>query len=352
MQFPTLRTTLSIAFLWLSSISQAAQSADLLSTLPADPQQATQPQWVKAVPPYPLPPLFKAEMDLNSVKRGEDGKITAWQRDTYGEVQNPSTDHAFQVAETHFLIDCNGGKYTFLKVNTRRANGELARSVPMPEFHQKNLTDVPPDSLNSAEVALACSQAKKNWPGEQSYDLRLKPKHVDVTTPLTSQEKGKIDQAIAQLKLSDKRDSHFNEPLLDVRNGKSLCHAMNGIDGNPSVYELCYAHGMFSHDTYSVRAEGIPFLEGIDDNTTKGIDGVLYGNPVRLQCEPVQQLADDVTNKTIEGAILAGRISSEKVPFDDELRFAIMTNVIEIGRHCKLSNTHGVMAKLDVVSPS
>ncbi|WP_185219048.1 hypothetical protein [Paraburkholderia dinghuensis] len=352
MQLPIFRITFSIAFLWLSGISHAAQSADPLSTLPADSQQTTQPQWVKAVPPYSLEPLFsKAEVDLNSVKQGDNGQITAWERDTYEKIQQPSTDYAFQIGEAHYLIDCNDGKYTALAVNTRRTNGDLVKSVPMPEFAQKNLTDVPPDSLISAEVTLACAQAKKNWPGDRYYDLHIKPKHVATSTPLTSQEKEKIDQAIVQRKESDKRNTPFVAPLLTAQNGRNVCHTMNGADGNPSPYELCDAQGMFSHDVYSVRVGGIPFIQGIDDTTTKGIDGVFHDTPIRLQCEPVNQLADGVTNKTIEGAIQVDRMSSKKISFDDELKFAIATNVIEIGRHCTLSNTDGVMAKLDVVSP-
>ena len=352
MQHPTFRITLSIAFLWLSGISQAAPSADPLSTLPADPQQTTPPRWVRAVPPYSIAPLFsKAEVDLNSVKKGGNGQITAWIRETYEEIQQPSTDHAFQVGETNYLIDCNNGKYNFLSINTRKANGDLVRSVKMPDFDRKNMDDIPPDSLNGAEATLACAQAKKNWPGEKYYDLHIKPKHVDAAAPLTLQEEEKIDQAIAQRKELDGRNAPFTGPLLTAQAGKNTCHTMSGVDGSPSPYELCYSHGMFSHDVYSVRFDGIPLLHGIDDKATKGIDGVFNGNQIRLQCEPVNRLADGVTKKTIEDAILSGRMSSKKISFDDGLNFAIMTNVIEIGRHCILSNADGIMAKLDVVSP-
>lgn len=352
MQHPTFRITLSIAFLWLSGISQAAPSADPLSTLPADPQQTTPPRWVRAVPPYSIAPLFsKAEVDLNSVKKGGNGQITAWIRETYEEIQQPSTDHAFQVGETNYLIDCNNGKYNFLSINTRKANGDLVRSVKMPDFDRKNMDDIPPDSLNGAEATLACAQAKKNWPGEKYYDLHIKPKHVDAAAPLTLQEEEKIDQAIAQRKELDGRNVPFTGPLLTAQAGKNTCHTMSGVDGSPSPYELCYSHGMFSHDVYSVRFDGIPLLHGIDDKATKGIDGVFNGNQIRLQCEPVNRLADGVAKKTIEDAILSGRMSSKKISFDDGLNFAIMTNVIEIGRHCILSNADGIMAKLDVVSP-
>ncbi|WP_296650137.1 hypothetical protein [Paraburkholderia sp.] len=227
----------------------------------------------------------------------------------------------------------------------------MVKSVPMPELMQENLADVPPDSLISAAVTLACAQAKTNWPNDQHYDLHIKPKDVVTLTKLTAEEREKIDQAIVQRRKSDERNSPFVEPLLTAQNGKNVCHAMAGSDGNQSSYELCDAQGMFSHDVYSVRVGGIPLLQGIDDNTTKGIDGIFYGSPIRLKCEPVNQLADGVTNKTIEGAIQADRTSSKKISFDDELKFTIMANVVEIGRHCTLSNTDGVMAKLDVVSP-
>ncbi|WP_296650134.1 hypothetical protein [Paraburkholderia sp.] len=97
MQLPTFGIAFSIAFLSLSGISQAAQSADPVSTLRADPQQTTPPQWVKAVPPYPLTLFSKAEVDLSSVKQGDNGQITAWERDIYEKIQEPSTDAAFQL---------------------------------------------------------------------------------------------------------------------------------------------------------------------------------------------------------------------------------------------------------------
>ena len=348
---PTLRIAVLTACLWLSGIGQAAQPVDVLSTLPADPQQTKRPQWVKAVPPYPLSLFSKAEVDLSSVRQSDNGQIIAWGRDTYVEVQQPSTDHAFQIAETQYLIDCNGGKKTFLAINTRMANGNLVRSVRMPDFAKNELEEIHASSLESARMTLACAQAEKNWPGVQYYNLHVRPKHVDETTPLTSQEKKEIDRAVSQQRESDKRNIPLAEPLLTAQSGKKVCHAMNGIDGNRSPYELCDAQGMYSHNVYSVLANGTPVIQGIDDDTTKGIDGAVDGKPMRLQCAPVNQLADNVTSKTIEGAIMVGRLSSKKVPFADELKFAIMTNVIESGRHCTLGNADGVIAKLDVVSP-
>ncbi|WP_422650343.1 hypothetical protein OJJOAM_003179 [Cupriavidus sp. H18C1] len=277
-------------------------------------------------------------------------KLPLGQGETYEEIQNPSTHYAFQISETNYLIDCDEGKYTALSINTRSINGNLVKSVQMPDFIQKDLTDIPPASLISAEVSLACAQAKKNWPSEE-YELNIKQKRVSEIAPLTSQQKEKINQAIAQQKESDKRNTPFAEPMLTAQGGRNKCHKMNGVEGNPSPYELCYAQGMFSQSIYSVRANGIPILQEIDDNVTKGIDGTFNGSPIRLQCKPVHQLADDVTNKTIEDFILLNRASSKKFSFDDELKFAISINVIEIGRHCTLSNTDGVIAKLDVASP-
>lgn len=352
MKIPFLGMTFAIALLSLSGASRAAQTADPISTLPADPHQTLQPQWVKAIPPYSLEPLFsKAEVDLHSVRQSDNGRITAWVRATYEQVQQPGTDYAFQVDEEHDLIDCNHGQYTSLSVNTRKRNGDLVRSEPMPEFGQNHLADIPPDSLISAEMTLACAQAKKRWPDDQNYDLHIKPKQTAAVAPLTSQEIDKIDRAVAQRKELDKRNVPLLEPLLTAQNGKNICHTMTGVDGKPSSYELCDAQGMFAHDIYSVRAAGSPVLQGIDDATTKGVDGVLYGYPIRLQCEPVTRLADDVTRKTVEGAIQVDRMTQKAASFDDELQSAILINVVEIGRHCVLSNEKGVIAKLDVVSP-
>ena len=352
MKFPFLGMTFAIALLSLSGVSQAAQPTDPLSTLPADPQQTAQPLWVKAIPPYSLEPLFsKAEVDLHSVQQSDNGRITAWERETYEQVQQPSTDYAFQVGEAQDLIDCSHGKYTVLSVNTRRSNGDLVKSEPMPAFGQNNLADVPPDSLISAEVTLACEQAKKQWPNDPNYELHIKPKQPVTPAALTSQEVDKIDRALAERKALDNRNAPLLEPLLTAQNGKNICHAMNGIDGKPSSYELCDVQGMFAHDIYSVRAAGSPFLQGTDDATTKGVDGVLYGYPIRLQCEPVTRLADDVTSKTIAGAIQVDRMAQKTSSFDDELKSAIFMNVVEVGRHCVLSNEQGIVAKLDVVSP-
>lgn len=44
-------------------------------------------------------------------------------------------------------------------------------------------------------------------------------------------------------------------------------------------------------------------------------------------------------------------MAQKPASFDDELQSAILINVVEIGRHCVLSNEKGVIAKLDVVSP-
>lgn len=345
-QRQTFRKTSLFALLSLCWISQAAHASDSVATIPADPHQTAQPQWVSALPSYPLTIFSNAEVDLSSVKQGENGQITVWVRDTYTEVQQPSTDYAFQISETHQLVDCNAGKYTLLASNTRTTNGTLVKSVPMHESVIQNLSDIPPDSMISAASTLACSQAKKTWPNNQNYDIHIKPKKA--IAQLTSQEKEKIGQALVQRKALDERNVPLAEPRLISQSGKNICHVMSQPDGTPSPYELCVARGMFSHDVYTVRFAGVPLLRGIDDSTTNGIDGKLWGSPIRLQCAPVNQLAKDVTNERLESAILTNRISSSGFSFEQELSFAIMTNVLEIGRHCTLNNTDGVMAKLDV----
>ncbi len=332
------------------TVGQSERSQEHLSTIPADPHATTPPQWVNATPPPSLTISVKAEIDLNSVRQTDDGLIEAWERNVFDKNGEASIKYGFQVKESHYLIDCKNARYGWLGFNDRKWTGDLIKSSEVPADHRV-LGDIPPTGMIGPEVQLACNQAKKNWPDNPNYDLNIKSTITVTITPLTTREKEQVDDAISQQKENDKHSKPFVKPLLTAQNGKNVCLSMNGVDGSSSPYDLCMAQGMFAHDIYAVRIGGIPILKGIDDSTTTGISGMFYGNPIRLRCEPVSQLANDITSKTIEDGIQYEQQGMKKSTFEERLRHVISTNVVEIGRHCILSNTNGVIAKLDVISP-
>lgn len=334
-----------------ASIERHTQSNDNLATLPADPHQTTPPRWIKAVPPYSLSLISKAEVDLASVQSNGDGAITVWERDTYGQIQNPSTDYSFKVGEAHYLFDCAGGTFSILHTNTRKENGDLVRSVPLSDGGLQHRQDIFPHSLISAEAELACGQAKHNWPGDARYTLQIRPEapaDSDRASDLTPENKREIERSVRQLKQTQTADAVSSTSVLVVRPGTSACRAMNLPDGRASTFELCVAQGRWSHDVYTVRMAGHPLIEGTDDDTTQGIDRLLGGTAVNLKCAPVNRLASDVTAKTIEDAIAYLKTSSPKASFEQRKDFALSMHSVEIGRHCTLSQSGGTTATLDV----
>lgn len=355
MKLPILYVLLATLCVGCGSISQHTQKSDALATLPADPHQKILPHWVKAIPPYSLEPLFsKAEVDLNSIQENGNGEITVWQRETYEKNQNISPDYSFKIGEGLYVFDCANGTFAILHTNTRKANGDLARSVPIPEFAKKNRENIFPNSLISAEAKLACDQAKESWPNNSHYDFHLKPEEpalaseVSVITPENREE---IRRSLSQLSQSQKHNAPLAAPLLAIQTGNNACQAMNNTDGTAPSFELCVVNRQFSHDIYSVRIAGISIIKGIDDDTTRGIEGMFYGNRINLKCDPINQLASDVATKTIEDTIKSLKTSMPKATFEERKNFAISMNLIEIGRHCTLNNSDGIVAKLDVKFP-
>jgi hypothetical protein len=126
---------------------------------------------------------------------------------------------------------------------------------------------------------------------------------------------------------------------------------MNNADRTASIFELCLADTGLSHDVYDVRVAGISIVKGTDDDTTQGIEGMFHGDALNLKCAPVNRLANDVTVKTIEDTIGFLKTSAPKATFEERKNFAISTHLIEIGRHRTLSNSGGIMARLDVKFP-
>jgi hypothetical protein len=103
----------------------------------------------------------KSGIDLNSIQEDGNGGIAAWERETYEKNQDISPDYSVRIGEALYQFDCTNGTFTILHSNTQKANGDLARSTPMPEVGQKNRETLVPKSRIGAEAKLACDQAKK-----------------------------------------------------------------------------------------------------------------------------------------------------------------------------------------------
>jgi hypothetical protein len=289
------------------------------------------------------------------VQSNGDGTITAWERDTYRQTQNPSTDYSFKVAEAHYLFDCAGGTFSILHTNTRKENGALVRSVPLSDGDPQHRQNIFPRSLIGAEAELACEQASHNGPSDARYTLRIKPEappaDSDRTPDLTLENKREIERSVRQLKQTQTADAVSSASVLAVRPGNRACRAMNLPDGRASTFELCVTKAPWSHDLYTVRMAGRSLIEGTDDDTTQGIDRQFDGTALKLKCAPINQLASDVTAKTIEDAIESLKTSSPKASFEQRKDFALSMHSVEIGRHCALSRSSARTATLDVRFP-
>ena len=337
-----------------ANTAQQLQDDKTLASLPADAAQTTPAQWVKAIPSYPLTSITKAEIDLSSVHPTENGGITVWERESYERTQRISADYSFKITEAQYLFDCAKGTFSILRANTRKANGDLARSKPMPDYSSNFQQTIPPRSLISTEAKLACEQAKKNWPTHAGYDLQIHPIEPALTneaSATTPAEKEDIQHSLARLRQADKSDLSYAATPLTPQHGENTCQAMNNVDETPSSIELCVASGLFSHDIYSVRANHAVVVKGIDDETTKGIDGILHEHPVKLKCDPVNQLASDITASSLANTIASLKKSMPNATFEARKNVAISMNLIETGRHCALSDSGGLVAKMDVKWP-
>ena len=133
--------------------------SDSLAKLAADPEQKVPPQWVRAVPPYPLTLFSKVEVDLASVRPGVRGGITVWNRETYMEERYVSAEESFSIGEARYWFDCKRAQFNIEYVHTRKADGKLVRSRSIADATRLSEQAIPPKSLISAEAALACGRA-------------------------------------------------------------------------------------------------------------------------------------------------------------------------------------------------
>jgi hypothetical protein len=81
---------------------------------------------------------------------------------------------------------------------------------------------------------------------------------------------------------------------------------------------LCVAVSeLFTHHAYTVRIAGTSIIKDIDDDATRGIGGIFYGNSINPECDPVNQLASDITPKVIEDTIISLKTSIASLRISD-----------------------------------
>ncbi|WP_089084277.1 hypothetical protein [Aquitalea magnusonii] len=115
---------------------------------------------------------------------------------------------------------------------------------------------------------------------------------------------------------------------------KSACKSSALRIGEDSVKsELCVLQGNFSHDKYVLKFSGDTVLQGIDDQTTPGIQANHKGKPIVLRCPP-QNVPPNATAAEIQ-KIVPG-YSTEKAKEVAELMVGSILP-IEAGRLCQVS---------------
>lgn len=127
-----------------------------------------------------------------------------------------------------------------------------------------------------------------------------------------------------------------SEEMLFIRPSpnKSVCKSSALRIGEDSVKsELCVLQGSFSHDKYTLRVNGDIVLQGIDDQTTSGIEANYKGKPIALRCPP-QNVPPNVSAAEIQK--LVPSYSTEKAKEVAELMVG-SSLPIEIGRLCQVS---------------
>ena len=113
--------------------------------------------------------------------------------------------------------------------------------------------------------------------------------------------------------------------------GKPVCQSNSVKIGDvPLNVDLCVLGGSFSHDQYSLKIDKKQVLNGIDDETTRGINATYSGENLTLTCVPQHQVPKGISPEEIEDYQKMMNISAE-----DAKQMAILSGTVEIGRLCK-----------------
>jgi len=127
---------------------------------------------------------------------------------------------------------------------------------------------------------------------------------------------------------------------------KSACVSASSKIGDDSFKsELCVRQGSFSPDKYVLKLNGDTVLQGIDDQTTSGIQASYKGKPIALRCPP-QNVSANVTAAEIHK--LVPSYPAEKVKEVVEL-MAGSSMPMEIGRLCQVSIGNEPAMKVQVL---
>lgn len=113
--------------------------------------------------------------------------------------------------------------------------------------------------------------------------------------------------------------------------GKTVCQStLRQLGGAPQKIELCVSQGKFAHDVYLLKIDGDSVLDGIDDETTKGIVATHQGEKISLTCAPQLEEPTQVAPEKIEAMQkLMPALSAEEAK-----KAAISMDAVEIGRLC------------------
>jgi hypothetical protein len=122
------------------------------------------------------------------------------------------------------------------------------------------------------------------------------------------------------------------EPIVSVP-GRTVCQSRPvTIDGKSVDARLCVTGGSFGHDKYAVEIGQSAVVEGIDDETTKGISGTYAGSAVALTCAPQHKVPAEGDPK-VESMANAMAARPGTTP-EQAHKLAVMVLTAEVGRLC------------------
>lgn len=111
--------------------------------------------------------------------------------------------------------------------------------------------------------------------------------------------------------------------------------------------QLCVSEGLFAHDLYELRIDGVEVAKGIDDETTQGVSGQFHDQAIKLTCQPQLDVPKNVTDAQIESV----RASLPNGTHDDLKKLYLSLNSTEIGRHCTVAAQAAELFSVDVRFP-
>ncbi|BAL96358.1 hypothetical protein [Rubrivivax gelatinosus] len=123
-------------------------------------------------------------------------------------------------------------------------------------------------------------------------------------------------------------------PVLHPAPNKLACKSAAirlGEDAN--TVELCVLQGSFSHDKYLLKIGGSVVIQGIDDQTTTGIQASHKGKTVALRCPP-QNVSPRATAAEIQQIVPGYTAEQAKAAAD---LMATSNLGMEVGRLCQVS---------------